>query len=208
MENGCNDQRSATGSQHQDAIGLLHPRLIARSDRPELQNIRFIMARLNIQDAESAEIAQRRMSDLKTKTLFQQPVSEANPKLVAQHTFATLRRSRASPHNSVRISSTHTLRREGVHCSSRRTSFLVRFYRSYDPVDFIETFELARRRSRCRAVVVMCLEQCRPAVPAAAGAGGLLSREPPANHRRDSFTLTFEGVGHFSRPHGPRSTQG
>jgi hypothetical protein len=42
MENGCNDQRSATGSWHQDAIGLLHPRLIANSDRPELQNTRSI----------------------------------------------------------------------------------------------------------------------------------------------------------------------
>src|SRR5215213_4703139 len=52
MENGCNDQRSATGSWHQDAIGLLHPRLIANSDRPELQNTRSIMTCLNIQDAE------------------------------------------------------------------------------------------------------------------------------------------------------------
>jgi len=41
MENGCNDQRSATGSWHQDASGLLHPRLIANSDRPERQNTRL-----------------------------------------------------------------------------------------------------------------------------------------------------------------------
>src|SRR5215217_20258 len=59
MENGCNDQRSATGSWHQDAIGLLHPRLIANSDRPELQNTRLIMTCLNIQDAENAEVTQR-----------------------------------------------------------------------------------------------------------------------------------------------------
>src|SRR6476661_4547870 len=59
MENGCNDQRSATGSWHQDAIGLLHPRLIANSDRPELQNTRSIMTCLNIQDAVDAEAAQR-----------------------------------------------------------------------------------------------------------------------------------------------------
>src|SRR5215217_3606555 len=64
MENGCNDQRSATGSWHQDAIGLLHPRLIANSDRPELQNTRLIMTCLNIQGAEDAEATQRKSLDL------------------------------------------------------------------------------------------------------------------------------------------------
>jgi hypothetical protein len=29
MENGCNDQRSVTGSEHQGTLGLLHPWLIA-----------------------------------------------------------------------------------------------------------------------------------------------------------------------------------
>src|ERR1044071_8972168 len=60
MENGCNDQRSATGSWHQDTSGLLHPRLIANSDRPERQNTRSILTCLNIQDTENTEGAQRR----------------------------------------------------------------------------------------------------------------------------------------------------
>src|SRR5215216_4913454 len=63
MENGCNDQRSATGSWHQDAIGLLHPRLIANSDRPELQNTRLIMTCLNIQDAEETQTLRREEID-------------------------------------------------------------------------------------------------------------------------------------------------
>jgi hypothetical protein len=37
-------------------------------------------------------------------------------------------------------------------------SFLVRFYYCNDPVDFIETFDIARHGSCCRAVLAMCLK--------------------------------------------------
>ncbi len=87
-------------------------------------------------------------------------------------------------------------------------SFLVRFSSVHDAVDLIETFDFARHCSCCRAVLVMCLKQCWASPPSVANAGGLRSRKPPANERHDSFTLTCQNVGQFSRSDGPRPEKG
>jgi hypothetical protein len=54
----------------------------------------------------------------------------------------------------------------------------------------------------------MRLKQRWATLPAAACAAELRSREPPANDRRGSFTLKFQGVGQFSRSDGPSSETG
>ena len=84
-------------------------------------------------------------------------------------------------------------------------SFVLVTSQADDPAQLNETFDFARSHSYRRAVIVMFLQQCWAMLSAAAGAGELHSRKSPPNDRRDSFTLTFQRLGQFSRADGSGS---